>query len=426
MTEHAIIHNTALAIDGGLPCVPDKPNSYLHGPQEIGDEEIAEVTDALRKQNLFRFLKDPATSATAQFETAFQKKVLTEHVLAVNSGTSALIAAMIGLGVSTGDEVIVPGYTYIATAAAALAVGAIPVIAEIDQSLTLDPVDVERKITPRTRLIVPVHMRGAPCQMDELMAVTRRHGLRLLEDCAQANGGSYHGRPLGSIGDAGVFSFQHFKIITAGEGGVVVTNDRSVYERAACYHDSAYAFWMEKRQKLSIAPFLGENYRMSDLNGALALAQLRKRDTILASLRAIKKRLINGVSDLSGIELQNMPDPAGDCGVALAFFVESSERAKRFAQALRAEGMSAGSMFDAGFPDRHVFYHWDYVMQRRSPDRHGHPWPLADDSVRYDRDMCPATTALLRRAVAVPLTQRMSQTHVDGCIQAIRKVNAAL
>ena len=351
----------------------------------------------------------------------------TSNVLAVNSGTSALICGLIGLGVSSGDEVIVPAYTYIASAAAVLAVRGIPIIAEIDESLTLDPVEVERKITPRTKAIMPVHMRGTPCRMDELLAVAAKHRLPILEDCAQANGGFYKGRPLGSIGNAGAFSLQQFKIITAGEGGAFVTNDKKVFERGACYHDAAYEFWMElDHRPLAIEAFLGENYRMSDLNGALALAQLRKRDGILVRLRQLKKRLREGIADLKNIRLQDVPDPEGDCGTSLAFFVESPELSQQVAGALRAEGMAAGSTFDKGIPDRHIYYHWDYVLEKRSPDMYGHPWT---DTARpclaeYTRDMCPNSVRILGRSVSIPLTQRMSDRHLDSCIQAIRKIMA--
>lgn len=413
----------SLAIRGGPPAVQaPKPSSYAHGPQEIGVEEIEAVTAVLKTKNLFRFHKNEADSPTAQFERLVSQLTGSRHVLAVNSGTSALIAGLVGLGVSSGDEVLVPSYTYIATAAAVLAVRAFPVIVEIDSSLTMDPQDAARKITPRTRAIIPVHMRGVPCRMDEIMNLARERKLKVLEDCAQANGGAYRGRPLGSIGDAGEFSLQQFKIITSGEGGVLVTDNRVIYERAGCYHDSAYTFWKER--DWSIQPFLGENYRMSELNGALALAQLRKRDRILARLRAIKRRLIKAISTAPGITLQDVPDPEGDCATSLVFFTETPDRTRRFAEALRAEGMAAGSMFDKEFPDRHIFYHWDYILEKRTPDAYGHPWqdPVRPCQVAYSREMCPQSLSWLNRAVAVPLTQAMSDAHVDGCAEAIKKV----
>jgi len=417
-----------LARDGGPKAVQaPAPTSYQHGPQEIGEEEIAAVTAALRSRNLFRFFKSADQSPTAQLEARFAELTGVPYALAVNSGTSALICGMVGLGVAPGDEVLVPAYTYIATAAAALAIGAFPVVVEVDASLTMDPADLERKITPRSRLVVPVHMRGTPCRMDAIMDVAKRHGLVVLEDCAQANGGSYKGRPLGAWGDAGAFSLQQFKIITAGEGGIVTTASREVFERAACWHDSAYAFWKEK-EGLSILPFLGENYRMSELNGALGLAQLGKRDRIVARLRAIKRRLLAQLADEPGLPVQEVPDPAGDCAVSLVLLLPNSERVAAFAAALRAEGAQAGSVFDKALPDRHIYYHWDYVMEQRTPFANGYPWRNGPQpcEVRYTRDSCPRTIAILQRCVVLPLTQVMTDAHVDDCAVAIRKVHAAL
>ncbi len=416
-----------LAVRGGSPIVrAPKPANYFHGPQEIGEEEIQAVTAALRSQMLFRFFKEGANSPTAQFERLFAEKTGARYVLAVNSGTAALICGLVGLGVSSGDEVLVPAYTYIASAAAVLAVRAIPVIVEIDASLGMDPGDAARKITPRTKAIIPVHMRGVPCRMAEILAVARARGLKVLEDCAQANGGSYRGRPLGTLGDVGAFSMQQAKIITAGEGGVVVTNDPLIFQRAACYHDSAYTFW--KARDWDIKPFMGENYRMSDLNGALALAQLKKRDRILARLRAIKRRLLEVVWDLPGITLQDVPDVEGDCGVSLILFAETAQRARIFAEALRAEGMEAGSIFDKAIPDRHIYYHWDYILAKGTPDAYGYPWndPVRPCQVEYSRDMCPRAIAWLDRSVVIPLTQTMTDAHVEDCAKAIAKVARGL
>lgn len=416
-----------LAINGGTPCVVDKPASYLHGPQEVGEEEIAAVTAVLRKKRLFRY-GPQEDSPAAQLEARFGKMTQVPHALAVSSGTSALIAAMVGLGLSSGDEVIVPAYTYIATPSAALTLGAIPVIAEIDASLTLDPADVERKITPRTRLIVPVHMRGTPCRMNEIMAIAKKHKIKVLEDVAQANGGNYFGKPLGSIGDAGAFSLQEFKIITAGEGGIVTTSDRQVYERAGCYHDAAYLFWKKSQETWTTESFHGANYRMSEMNAALALAQLGRREGILSRLRSIKKTMIDVLGDLQDATYQDVPDPQGDCATSLVLLADAPDRAKRIAAALRAEGMNAGSLFDEGIPDRHIYYHWEYILKKRTPDLHGFPWKNSDRpcQVEYSPDMCPRTLHYLQRTVTVPLTQVMSDRHVKSCIVAMRKVFARL
>lgn len=416
-----------LAIRGGPKAVQAAgPKCGWHGPQEIGKEEIQAVTAVLKSKNLFRFFKTEAQSPTGQYERLFREMTGTRYALAVNSGTSALICGLVGLGISAGDEVLVPAYTYIASAAAVLAVRAIPVIVEIDESLTMDPKDLARKITRRTRAIIPVHMRGTPCRMHAIMAIARKYKLKVLEDCAQANGGAYHGKALGALGHAGAFSLQHYKIITAGEGGTLVTSDRTVFERAACYHDSAYTFWKEK--ELHIKPFLGENYRMSELNGALALAQLRKRERILRRLRAIKRRMVVAIDGLPGITLQDVPDRKGDCACSLVFFAESPRHTKALAEALAAEGVSAGTIFNKGFPDRHVYYHWDYIMEQRTPDAYGYPWkdPSRPCRVKYRREMCPQTIDVLNRAIAIGLTQVMTDAYVGDCIRAIRKVATGL
>ena len=418
-----------LAIHGGTPCVVDHPASLVHGPAWIGEEEIAEVTQALRGQNLFRFHRSAESSPTAQFEAMLCESLGVEHALAVNSGTSALICAMVGLGVEPGDEVIVPGYTYIATAAAALSLGAFPVIAEIDASLTLDPADAESKITDRTKLICPVHMRGIPARMDRFVDIAQRHPhIKILEDVAQANGGKYKGRPLGSWGHAAAFSLQHYKVITAGEGGAFVTNDREIFHRGAFYHDSAYTFWMEKQGQDAVKPFLGQNFRLSELNGALVLSQMRKRDQIIDRCRMLRNRMRDTAGDLPGLTLQDVPDWDGDCGICLGYFAQTPERAKALAEALGKEGMAAQSIYSKSIPDRHIYTHWDYVLEKRTPFAGGWPWhnPARPCQVQYHKEMCPKTLDHLGRVVVMPISQQMSEAHVDSCAKALQKVAAQI
>ncbi len=425
----------ALAIHGGPKAVTAAaPTSYLHGPQEIGEEEIQAVTEVLKSKSLFRFMKDPSTSPVAKFEALFAEKTGAKYVLAVNSGTSALIAGLVGIGVSQGDEVLVPAYTYIATAAAVLALGAFPVIVEIDGSLTMDPDDMEKKITPRTKAAIPVHMRGTPCNMERIVEVAKRRGIAILEDCAQANGGEFRGRSLGTFGDAGEYSFQHYKIVTAGEGGVLVTDRKEVFDRAAIHHDSAYAFWMERKagddqakQDWRKICFLGENYRQSELHGAVALEQLKKRDRILTRTRAIKRKLWAACETIPNAQMEAVNDREGDCGISILFFMENAERANEIAATLQAEGVPFGTMFSKQIPDRHVFYHWDYIMEKRTPHLNGFPWKSEDRScaVEYTREMCPNTTAWLERAVMMPITQVMTDEYVNQVCHAICKVARA-
>ncbi len=418
-----------LAINGGAKAVTAQPpENGLHGSNEIGEEEIRAVTEVLRGKSLFRFMKDRSSSPVAHFEDLFAERTGARHVLAVNSGTSALISGLVGIGVSQGDEVLIPSYTYIATGAAAMALGAIPVVVEIDDSMTMDPRDIAAKVTPRTRAIIPVHMRGKPCNMEAILTEARRFGLKVFEDCAQAMGGTYQGRALGLWGDAGAYSLQQYKIITAGEGGIVVTNDTSAFDRAAIYHDSAYAFWMSGKPGAiaSGTPvFLGENYRQSEVHGAIALEQLKKLNRILSRTRSIRFKIKEALEKLPGARLEASNDEDGDCGISIGFHMDTQEDALRIAETLHAEGVPFGSVFSKQIPDRHIFYHWDFLMDKRTPHRNGFPWNGAAD-IAYTKEMCPQTLDLMARNSVMRITQIMSDEYVDQCCRAIEKVAAQL
>ncbi len=419
------MHDERLAIDGGKPVATGPFPSPWLGPAAMGEEEAEAVAAVVRSQCLFRFL-DHANSNCTQLENLFKEMTGCDYALAVGGGTAALICGLVGIGVGDGDEVIVPGFTYIASASAVLICGAVPVIAEIDESFTIDPEDIEKKITPRTKAVMPVHMRGIPCDMDRILDVARRRNLLVIEDCAQACGGRYKGRALGSLGDVGCFSLQQYKIITAGEGGMVVTRNREVFERAAIRHDSAMCFW--NPADTTVAPFPGENCRMNEMEGALGCVQFGRMESILARTRALRRRIHEGIADSPGIQPHRSPDPDGDCGISVAILLESGERAKRFALALNAEGIPAASIYDRGIPDRHIYCYWEYVMEKRSWDAHGRPWtsPLHDPSRQYHPDMCPRTLDILGRTIIISLAQTFEDQHAEWIIQGIRKVAGAL
>ncbi len=413
---------STLAIHGGKPVAPQPIPQGFHGPAEIGQPEIDAVTDVLKRKQVFRFLPDIENSEVSQLERLFSEFTGCEYALAVSGGTCALISGLCGIGISVGDEVIVPGYTYVASASAIILAGGIPVIAEIDESLTMDPEDVERKITPSTRAIMPVHMRGTPCRMEAIMEIAKKHDLLVIEDVAQACGGLYKGKPLGSFGNVGCFSLQHYKIITAGEGGVVVTNAREVYDRAAVRHDSALVFW--KPDESTVRPFAGANYRMDEMQGALARVQFSRMDGILKRMRELKKHILAGIADAPCITLQDIPDSEGDCAVMVAFFTPKAEMTKPFAEALVAEGIPAGSMYSPLLPDRHIYCYWEYVIEKLSSDRHGWPWtsPFYKGNVEYSRDMCPQTLDILERTVVIGIHQNLTDQHADWIIEGIQKV----
>lgn len=379
------------------------------------------MTDVLRRKRIFRFLPGAENGESSRLEAEYRRMWNVRYALALGGGgTCALVAALVGLGIGSGDEVIVPGYTYIATASACLIVGAIPVLAEVDESLTMDPADIERRITPHTRAIIPVHMRGTPCDMDAIMNIARRHNLKVLEDCAQANGGMYRGRMLGSIGDAGAFSLQHYKVITAGEGGVVTTNDEQVWRRAAVRHDSAMCFW---QASADWPQFAGENYRMCEMRAALALVQLKRLPNILQRCRRAKRRLREQTGDLQRISLQKLNCPDGDCGIVFAFFARSPDEARRFSEALAAEGVPNGTIYNKQIPDRHIYCYWDYVLEKRTSDPTGWPWTAARRPINYSRDMLPRTLDLLGRCISIHMNQHWTDRHVDMVAAAIRKVH---
>lgn len=416
-----------LAIEGGQPAKkrPDPP--MYPGGMMIGEEEERAVLEVLRSKRLFRYYGPyEGPSKVDELERAFAAQVGTRYALAVTSGTAALICALQGIGVGPGDEVIVPAYTWIATALAVLATGAVPVIAEVDETLTLDAADVEAKITPYTRAIIPVHMRGFPCRMDSLLALAQRHGLKVVEDVAQADGASFHGQRLGSLGDVGCFSLQFNKILTAGEGGMVTTNDETVWLRAMMYHDVAGALRYQVPRERMLA---GDNYRMPELLAAVMLVQLQRLEYLLSAMRERKRMLQSGIAEVArrkGVILHESADPAGDAGIALVFFMEQAALAQRVAQALRAENVGAIVLYHPEHMDYHIYRHWVPVMEKRTWHVGNDPWRWARREIRYEPDMCPRTLDLLGRAVHLDVSPLLTNEDIEETVEAVNKVLNAL
>ena len=295
----------------------------MAGAELIGKEEIKEVMDVLRTGVFARYAFDKERQGICKvrdFEKAFAKYCGAKYALGVTSGSSALKVALTALDVGPGDEVICPAFTFMATYEAVLEVGAIPVMADIDDTLNLDPDDIPNKITPRTKAVIPVHMCGAPARIDKIMKVAKKHKLLVLEDNAQGCGASFKGKKLGTFGDMGIFSFDHYKTITTGEGGMVITDDLDLYHRAEWYHDHGHDHLSPVSRALDGRTILGFNYRMNELQGAIGLAQLRKLNRVIAAQRknkaAIKEMLApipraevpgdarsrRGFGDLSGLQ----------------------------------------------------------------------------------------------------------------------------
>jgi dTDP-4-amino-4,6-dideoxygalactose transaminase len=243
---------------------------------------------------------------------------------------------MLALGIKPGDEIIVPAYTFVASYSAAIFAGAVPVLCEIDSSLDIDPADIEKRITPKTRMIMPVHMLGNPCDMDAVMRIAKQHGVLVLEDACQANGASYKGRKVGSIAAMGGFSLNVFKTITAGDGGMITADSRELYEKAFGLHDQGHT---PLRAGLQVGQrsILGLNFRINELTGAVALAQLRKIDRITAALREKKNQLKTLISGIPGVDFRTLNDPNGECGTLLTVLFDDARRAAKVARALETK-----------------------------------------------------------------------------------------
>ncbi len=418
-----------LAIDGG-PRAKTTPNIPMYpGGYEIGEDEKREVCDALDKKYIFRYyMPDGLTSKVAAFERCIADMCGRKYALAVNSCTSALICALEACGIGPGDEVIVPAFTYWSSASAVLSARAVPIIAEVDDSFTIDPADLERKITPRTKAVMPVHMRGSACDMDRIMDIARRHGLKVIEDNAQACGGTYKGRPLGSFGECGCFSFQYYKIITTGEGGMLLTDDERTWIRAQMVHDSA-ACWRPDRFAPARFPgelFFGYDFRMSETAGAIGLAQFRRLPGLLERMRRNKARICAGLADLpaKGIVPRRQNDPEGDTGICVMFMVPTVELCEKFVRALAAEGVDVMHPYHRDIPDWHVAHHWRQLIEQVTPTPEGYPFrdPARKGApVSYD-NLCPRTADLLGRAVHINVPPQMTEQDCDMIAEAVRKV----
>ena len=415
-----------LAIEGGKPATRIGPVPTKMGAEELlelvgmwkmspkAEAEIRRIVAAeaaIEGPHLFRYY-NPRPSRVAEAEELMQKAIGTKHCLAVNSCTSALVAAYRALGIGAGDEVIVPAYTFFASAATVCAANAVPVIVDVDDSLNMDPAKAEAAITKRTKAIAPVHMRGAPAEMDALLDLSKRKGIPLVEDVAQACGGSFRGKKLGSIGALGCFSFDYYKIAASGEGGFVTTDDPWLHTRAQSWHDTAACWRPERfaRERREGELFCGENYRMSELEGAVAVAQIRKLDIMIAGHRRANVRIRAGVGTPAGLTWRKQTDPAGDTGSNLVFYLAGADRAKRAIEALKAEGVPAGGIYDAKVRDWHVYTYWDHVMEKKPVAADGLPWSAipAAEQPRYAKDMCPRTLDILSRTALISVPYRAS------------------
>jgi len=384
----------------------------MPGFELIGEEEKEAVDEVFDKGGvLCRYGLDEKRQyiyRVDEFEKEIAKKVGAQYCHCVCNGTAALKIALFALGVKPGDEVITQSFTFVATVEAILELGAKPVITEIDKSLNMDPVDLEKKITDKTKVIIPVHMAGVPAKMDEIIEIAKKHNIAILEDSAQALGGTYKGKYLGTIGEAGIYSLDIGKVITTGEGGVLVTDNKEIYLRAREYSDHGHEQNPDVPRGEDTRSHWGFNYKMTELQGAVGLAQLKKLDYILEKQRKYKKQIKEAIKDIKNVEFRELPDPEGDAGDTLIFFVKTKEKASKVAKLLSDEGLGTKNLPDA--INWHFAGTWDHIFSQY------------DEYKEKDlNNVWKKSNNLLRRAIAIPIFVNMDESQINKIINAINE-----
>ena len=362
------------------------PGSYV-----LGAEEKKELLDVIDNGALFRYGTigvDGFQGKVATFEKEMAEQLGHKYVVATNAGTSSLMACLAALGIGMGDEVIVPGYTFIASISTIVMMNAIPVLAEIDDSLTIDPDKIEALITPKTKAIMPVHMLGNPCKMDKIMEIAKKHNLYVIEDCCQAVGASYKGKACGTIGDMGAYSLNVFKTITTGDGGFVGCSDETLYERAFGFHDQGHK---PSRMGVEVGnrSIVGMNMRMNELSGAVAVAQGRKLPGVLTTLRQKKALLKSQLQGIPGVGFRTINDE-GECGTLLTLLFETKEMAAAF-----CEKAGTSVIARSGW---HVYNNMEQILDKKTWTN-AHPFHACDRT--YAKHMLPVTDDILERAVNI-------------------------
>ncbi len=397
----------------------------MPGYEKFGDEERKEVNDVLSTGILMRFGFDGARKGiwkAKDLEAAINQKFGSKHAHLVCNGTAALTTALASLGVGYGDEVIMPSFTFVASFEAVLSVGATPVLVDIDDSLTLDPQAVRKAITPRTKCIMPVHMCGSMADMDALLAICKEKGLLLLEDACQSIGASYKGKYLGTIGDAGTFSFDFVKTMTCAEGGAVLTNSEETYINADAYSDHGHDHKGVDRGA-DLHPYLGYNYRISELHAAVGLAQIRKLDGFLAMQKKNHAQLKSILEQIPGITFRRIPDPEGDSCTFLSWFLPDESATQAVVEELKTRNILAGNFYWYN-NNWHYIRKWDHLKNARllNPLHPEHKEAVIAQSNKN----FSASDAIMSRCISTSISIAWTESQIrekgEGIVAAAKKV----
>ncbi len=388
----------------------------MAGAELFDQMELDAVTDVIRRKMVHRYSSHSARKGVyrvAEFERALAERVGSRHALAVSNGTSALFVALKGLGIKPGDEVITSAFTFIATVEAIVACGAVPVLADVDESLGMDPRSVESKVTDKTAALMPVHMFGAAVDMDPILALGEKYNLPVIEDACEITGGTYKGRYLGTLGLCGTYSFDPNKYLTVGEGGAIVTDDGDLALRMEYYHDHGHVHSLEVERGAEAKSGLGLNFRMSELEGALGLVALKKMDQALELLRTTKKKVLAGVAGLTakGLKPRPLADPEGEIGTHIVFLLPSAESARAFQKATAEAGCPVNILSDNTW---HYAKHWEALRALGGSHVFGTKAPS------YEPETMAQTEAVLSRTVFYAPNLLTDDGTVEKMIAALR------
>jgi 8-amino-3,8-dideoxy-alpha-D-manno-octulosonate transaminase len=402
----------------------------MPGTELFGAEERKEIEDVLSTGIMFRFNHDAQRNniwKAKDFEAEAKKITGAKYALAVSNGSAAILAALAASGIGTGDEVICPPFTYIATIEAVLMLGALPVFAEIDETLCLSAEGIKKVITPKTKAVCLVHMCGGNANMDEIMAVVKEHNLKLVEDAGQAFAASYKGTATGLFGSAGAYSFDFFKIATAGEGGILVTNDEAIYKFADSYCDHGHDH-VGNNRGMENHPIIGFNYRISELHAAVGAAQTRKVPAIRSANLKNKAFLQKELSKVEGISFSKLGDDNGDSGTFLNILMPDTETAKRTVDEFNKAGVGG---FNYWFTNMYHFINqWEHIKGLKTASKL--PIQLLGAPQDYNNLDIPKTQAVVGRLISFGIRCTWTEeelktlaTKISECAtKALKPVNA--
>lgn len=423
--------SATLAIHGGAPVRTEPLPLEFPGIHHMDEEEVEAAVRVLRSRSPFRYYGIDLQGEVEAFESEFAAFLGISYCLALNSGTGALHTALSALGVGPGQEVIVPAYMWVSVVAAVVNLGAIPVLADINDTFCMDSAALEAKITPRTTGIICVHMSGAPAEVEAVAAVARKHKLFLLEDCAQCAGGSIRGRKVGTFGDMAIFSFQMNKNMTSGEGGCIVTSDEMLFNRAVACHDTGYARDASGRAMFDRPELClwGRGYRIDEMRAAILRVQLRKLPRVTGHMHASKYRLREALKRFPQITLRKIVDEAGDTGCFLLTTFPTARVAQEVNRALRAEGIvtSAQGVNDIVMTEwgLHIYFNIPSLVHKTGIDRANSPWSLAENResrTEYGKGTCPYADSLFERSCLLAIPSCLTRRDEDDIIAAFDKV----